>query len=99
MFLQNNVAKIHRVVLVLKPQRERPLGPCHLLVASEQLCPAQMAANTSFPSPYLGAALVRAAVQCQAWRHRSCPRPGHPSIPEAPVGTLPGGDSLLLLCA
>lgn len=66
MFLQNNAAKTHRVVLVLKPQQERPLGPCHPLVASDQLCPAELAANTSFPFPYLGAALTRAAVQCQA---------------------------------
>lgn len=66
MFLQNNVAKTHRVVSVLKAQWERPLGPCYPLVASAQLCPAQLAANTSFPFPYLGAALVRAIVHCQA---------------------------------
>lgn len=96
MFLQNNVAKTHRVVPVLKPQWERPLGPCHPVVASDQLCPAQLAANTSSPFPYLGAVLVRAAVQCQAWRHCSCPRLGHPSITEAPMGTLPGGHFLLL---
>lgn len=98
MFLQNNAAKTHRVVLVLKPQRGRPLGPCHPLVASDQLCPAELAANISFPFPYLGAALTRAAVQCQAWRHHSCPRLGYPSINEALVGTLPGRDSLLLPC-
>lgn len=85
-FLQNNAAQAHRVLPVLKPQQDRTLHPCHPLVASDQLCPAQLAANTSFPFLYHGAALVRAADQCQAWRHHSCTRLGHPSITEPPWG-------------
>lgn len=50
MFLQDNVAKTRRVVPVLTPQWERPLGPCHPLVASDQLCPAQQTPLLPFPA-------------------------------------------------
>lgn len=92
------MAKTCRVVQVLKAHGEMTLGPCHPLVVCDQLCPAELAANTSFPFPCHGAALVRAAVQPQAWRYQVAPalRLEHPTIPGAPMGSPPGRDPLHL---